>query len=558
MPDTPKTDENVTIQYEDMMSGSDIDASLKKLLNQTTDGKYTKYNMRLFGIPFQFSRYTDFRTYEAEGDHGSQVKNIGRKFTENIMMEAPIVTIVPGKPKYLPAAKNKKQLSRNLLEGANGAISGLTNLAGVLSDDELIDKMRYYDFQQDYIKYMQYVNVMCQSAAAFLDLTDINTASVDSNDSFITYDWKNYRFNATRYSTATGNVVRNGSGVLTSAVDALKSFGPAALNIFYEGLGSGANGSLVSAFNQMVPDDMLESLENVLTQVNYVQFYVDTSSSFSEGADNTTAPSRIASAFESGQELFKEIAFVANSSGIDSTAMQEYIGNAADALNETLTGTNGIFSSNGTIGGILSRVLAAGSNIIKGDNMIFPEIYQSSKYNKSYSVTINLQSPYGNKLAYYINVLVPLFHLLCLVVPKQTTANTYGSPFLIKAYYPGVFSCNLGIVSSIQIDKASTGDGWTVDGFPAEIKVTLSITDLYSDLTISGPGQDSFILFLANSSLIEYIATNCGINLVEPQLRNRVANFLAVVSNIPNQLEDNVTMEVFNGLENIISTITGV
>lgn len=554
MPDTPKTnDENVVIEYEDQMTGAEIDETLTKLLNQSTDGKFTRYTMRLFGVPFQFSKYTDYRTYEAEGDSGGQYKNIGRKFTENIFMEAPIITIIPGKPKYLPAAKNKRQTSRKLLEAANGAISSLTTLLNITDDEAMVDKMRYYDFQQDYIHYMQYVNVMCQSAAAFLDLTSMEDATVDDNDPLITYDWKNYRYNATRYSTASGNILRSGTNYLTSVVDALKTYGPQAVNIFYEGHGLVGDTGTVTAFNEVVPQDMLEDLENVLTQLNYVSFYVDASSSSSESADNTTAQSRIAAAFESGQELFKEIAFVANSAGIDAQEFQDYVGGAADALNETLLGNR-----EGAIGGILSRVLSAGSNVIKGDNMIFPEIYQSSKYSKSYNVTISLQSPYGNKIAYFINVLVPLFHLICLVIPKQSTANTYGSPFLVKAYYPGVFSCNLGIVSSIQIDKSSTGDGWTVDGFPAEIKVTLTITDLYSDLTMSGPGEDSFILFLANSSLIEYIATNCGIDLVSPQLTNRVKNVLAVVSNIPQQIEDTVTIEVLNGLENIISTLTGV
>ena len=207
------------------------------------------------------------------------------------------------------------------------------------------------------------------------------------------------------------------------------------------------------------------------------------------------------------------------------------------------------------MGGILSRILSAGSNVIKGDNMIFPEIYQSSKYSKSYSVSIDLRCPYGNKLAYYINVLVPLFHLICLTVPKQTTANTYGSPFLVRAYYPGVFSCNMGIVESLVIDKNSTSDAWTIDGFPAEIKVTLNIVDLYSDLTITPAGLDSFMLFISNSSLIEYIATNCGINLATPQLAKRVANMVAVLQSGFNQVKEDVAIDIFGSLEQLITSI---
>ena len=156
-----------------------------------------------------------------------------------------------------------------------------------------------------------------------------------------------------------------------------------------------------------------------------------------------------------------------------------------------------------------------------------------------------------------MNVLVPLFHLLALAIPKQSTANTYGSPFLIKAYYPGVFACNLGIVQQITIDKNSSGDSWTVDGFPNEIKVTLNIVDLYSDLSMTPSGD--IVLFLSNSSLIEYIATACGINLVTPQLQNRLTTVITVVKqSFGNIIEDTVNIDILGGLENKIASMTGL
>ena len=115
----------------------------------------------------------------------------------------------------------------------------------------------------------------------------------------------------------------------------------------------------------------------------------------------------------------------------------------------------------------------------------------------------------------------------------------------------------MGIVSSIQIDKNPSGDAWTVDGFPNECKVTLNITDLYSDLTISPSGD--VIMFLSNSSLIEYIATNCGVNLTTPQLKNRMTRVATVIKqNFGTIIEDTVNIAVRGQLENLIAAIAGV
>ena len=87
-----------------------------------------------------------------------------------------------------------------------------------------------------------------------------------------------------------------------------------------------------------------------------------------------------------------------------------------------------------------------------------------------------------------------------------------------------------------------------------EIKVSLSIEDLYSDLTMTPAG--STLLFLANSSLIEFIATNCGISLITPQLSNRVKYVTAVIESATKNAKANVANAVFNSLESQISSFT--
>ena len=185
--------------------------------------------------------------------------------------------------------------------------------------------------------------------------------------------------------------------------------------------------------------------------------------------------------------------------------------------------------------------------------MIFPDIYRSSEYSKSYDIKIPLSCPYGDKLSYYLNVLVPLFHIIGFTIPKQTTANTYGAPFLVKAYFPGVFSCNMGIVESLQINKATTDDAWTVDGFPNSIEVNVTIRDLYSDLTLTPAGDP--MLFISNSSLVDFIAVNCGIDMAKPKLSLRVKTAVAAVTQVKNNVTAAVQQEIWNALDSRIASL---
>lgn len=498
----------------------------------------TKYSMRLFGIPHQFTQYCDYRTYSVAQKPKYQL--IGRTFLENIMLEAPVVSILPGKPVYLPAKKGaqKEGATTAFIEAANEAMEPALR---VNKDDKVSDKVRYYDFQQDYTNYMRYVNIMCQVAAAFLDL---DTANIDGTTALTTFMWENYRWTADKYSTASSNIFNAAKNKVSNTINKL-----AAGITSFLGLG----GTKITAIDQKMAADndgsVVENLEYLLTQMNFVQFYVDSTSSSSENSSNRTSTSKLQGIFDSANDVMKEFAFIANSGGIDQTQFTELTGGAAGALGSMLN------DSNSYVGGMIGRLLGSAGNVIRGNTMIFPEIYQSSEYSKTYDLTVDLRSPYGNKMSFYINILVPLFHLMCLALPKQETANTYGAPFIVKAYYPGVFSCNLGIVESLSISRSPNSD-WSVDGYPMEIRVQLQIKDLYSDLTMTPAG--SALLFLANSSLIEFIATNCGVNMITPQLSNRVKYVTAIVASSAKNAKKNVENAVVDSFESMIASFTRV
>ena len=75
----------------------------------------------------------------------------------------------------------------------------------------------------------------------------------------------------------------------------------------------------------------------------------------------------------------------------------------------------------------------------------------------NYSFTINLSSPYGDVYNYYMNIVVPLMHLIALAAPRMVSANSVASPFLVQAFIPGMCTCQLGIIQSLSIEKNPSG-----------------------------------------------------------------------------------------------------
>lgn len=398
-------------------------------------------------------------------------------------MEAPVCTIIPGEPEYLPGKSKEFKMSTAMaLLEANES-----NFKTILGDKKSItpEDMRLYDFKNNYNEYMKYVNILCRTGACFLDLDTILTCNGYS-ESLKSFDWRKYKWSKMA-SQSVGSLV------------------------------SGTFNGIGSMFKMETSDEDVGELNEVLTNYSFVQFYIDPDVSPSDSLSNSTGQSMFKSFTDSGSGMMKDLAFMANSGGVDYESLQTFTEGAAASLQEGVSSIIGLGSTN-VVSSALSRIINLGSNVLSGHNIIIPDIYQNSEYKKSYSITVHLKTPYGNKLGYYLDIFVPMMHLLALAMPRQESANTFSSPFLVKAYVDGVFTCNLGLVESIQINK--TAESWSTSGLPSEVDVTLNIADLYSDLMMS-PSTDP-IRFMNNSSLIEYLATNCGLSLTSPNIGKKL------------------------------------
>lgn len=463
-------------------------ATKRNSLSSAIDG-----SVRMFGMPHQLTDAADRRI--------SNITQLGTMFTEKFIMNAPVIYLKPGKSNFLPGMSDteKSNIVNSIINSAKGNSKGssLTKTLASMDDND----WRYFDFTEDYASYVRTVNVLCRLCAVF---TGLNGKSVPwkPNLTYGVYDWSDYTFE-TLYNDNSATVK------VASGVDKTKpetSFFKNVLNV-----AKSASSKLKTAVSGLLSDE------------NYVRFYVDASVSFSESISNGTSQSMINSYIDSLSSIGQELAFVSGATGINiDEVMEKSTGTIDDAVNNVLKG-------DGAISNMFKRLTGTGKQVLTGSNFIAPEIWNSSDYSKSYIFAVTLASPYGDIESWYLNIGVPLMHLLALSLPKQDTANTYTAPYLVRAYSPGWFSCDLGVIESISIEKAPSGDAWGANALPLEIRVGISIKELYSSLSI--PNNSEFKIFFANTGLLNYLMINCGFDITKQSLDLQVNVFVNIFEN---------------------------
>ena len=148
----------------------------------------------------------------------------------------------------------------------------------------------------------------------------------------------------------------------------------------------------------------------------------------------------------------------------------------------------------------------------------------------------------GDPLDIYWNIIVPTFHLLAFCLPREGSDQVFFSPFLVRAYYKGLFNVDMGIIGNLSVTKGEEGE-WTPDGLPTVANVSFDIKDLYDGMYMSkifGEGATKGIL--ANTQELDYIANACGINVNDQEIARTVK--LATVL-FTTGIGDKITLGIF-------------
>lgn len=494
--------------------GFDID-EMKKLgsLGDKYDDKL-KVTNKIFGQPFQFDKSVDIRVVKGSGDKGGT--GIGRRYTETFIAEGPVVSVLPGRSNFLP---NVSKAERKQVE--DSLISNLRNKSeDWIIKDLLNAETRYFDFTSDYVTYMNYVNLLCRASAIYMGIGDKEIMKHGRRKKLKYFDWTNYSFEAFMSEKEKEKAAKDdkNQGIFKKMVD-------------------------VKDVNQ---DNVLKNI--LMGELNYVQFYVDPGTSFQESNSNQTGQSMLAGYANQAATMAKEIRFVGAASGVESALKSNPITNTMLGVGASTASAIGEMA-NLLTGGLLgkNRIINATKTMVGGGNIILPDIYQSSDYSKSYNLTVNLISPYGDPMSFYLHILVPLFHLMGFSLPRQVSANGYAHPFLVKLSSKGWFNCEMGMVDNISIEKVP--GTFTVNGLPTEIRVQVSVRDLYSDLMLSPTTRPD--LFFENRGLTNWLAVTSGVDVTIPSFQERwfnIVRFLLAgsIQDIPSNLYKDITQSVRN------------
>ena len=425
----------------------------------------------IFGMPYQYMPIADMRfsgiNTSTENRNGSvdfnatTIKSLGVKYSEKIVTRMPLLIVVPGVADFMAgfAATDREKMLKSMISDMRGVDestfinSFTTTMKGT--------RASFYNMYPAWDDYYKYVNPLARAAAVFMGIGD-------------------------------------------------REF---------------VKGIQLKNMNWSDSDIKPKIFKDICSYRGACGFYIQSANQISEDISTNTTQSALANKVNTLSDQGRELIFL--SSSVDgalesvvskSSKVVESVagtaGNAGATVAGAVTGTEFVKKFEKS-GGVVNAIMSGISNTIAGSKMLFPELWQDSQFTRDYSFTVKLDSPDNDPLSLYLNIVLPLIHLICLAAPRSMGPTVYASPFLVKAYYQGFFNVNMGIISSMSINKGNEG-AWTLKNIPTVVEVNVTIRDLFSNnLTIS-KSQNMDLNFITNTPLLDYVANLCGVNINEP------------------------------------------
>lgn len=274
----------------------------------------------------------------------------------------------------------------------------------------------------------------------------------------------------------------------------------------------------------------------------YVAFFVESSGNVSEEFSNDTSESTLSSTVNGFSSTSRELQFL-----VGTITGREFVDEEAEA--SVMEKINEIQDKYFNGGQLFSDIASGFATIAMGGKLIFPQIWSDSEYSKSFDFTVKLRCPDGDDLSWYLNIYVPLAHLICLTAPHQSdNVNGIKSPFLVRGYFKGLFNCDMGIITGLSISKGSDA-GWTKSGLPLEVDVNVQLKDLYQSMSIIT--TESPYGFVSNTALSTYIANTCGIAINKTGIDQQWEMYKILTGNKLSHVPHNIANQFEQYIDNL-------
>lgn len=255
-----------------------------------------------------------------------------------------------------------------------------------------------------------------------------------------------------------------------------------------------------------IGQSVFEANYDIASRVQSVEFMIQPCSA-NEGYQNEIGASKISQMAEQVNDAGAEVSFLTNSSAVN--VLGKTMIDSAAGMTSSLAQALGSISAPFT-GNFLSNLFSGAIGAVTGNRFIYPEIYKRSTTDKRhFDCSVRLSSPYGDIYNYYMNIVVPLCHIQGFTLPKLKTSNSVNSPYIVRAFIPGLMTCELGMITNLRITKNPSNNRVTINNFPLDVDVQFSIDSLYDHLAIS-PTSDG-LSYINNETLKDYLCNEAGI-----------------------------------------------
>lgn len=226
----------------------------------------------------------------------------------------------------------------------------------------------------------------------------------------------------------------------------------------------------------------------------FVSFRVNYTGSVSYSWNNETQESEVKSKFNSASASAQSTRFDFAEGNLGSGAIATTIGAAVNALKDLAAGVASTFNVDGL-------VALAGNAFVD-----IPDRWSNSTASlPTMTYTMELKSMYGNKMARFQKIFIPIAMLLAGALPKSAGKSSYTQPFLVELYDKGKNQIRLGIIDSIGVELGSGNMGFNQEHEALSATVTLSIKDLSSIMHM--PLNASPGLFDETNTYTDFLAT---------------------------------------------------
>lgn len=487
--------------YKNMATTNDNLSDYQALIKKMDNTGITQFQgqTKIWGAPFKWLPTTDpiREIYSTTSNKYKNKYSYGYVYGKNFINDADLVYLRIGLPIFLPGArkKDKEQLLRQLASEDKDLGEENTNM-----ELDMPTTLRYYGFRNAFNQFEKIYLKLVASLARKMGIHDINF-------------YKNF------------NNIRLADEFIKPAY---------------------IKGKYVSSyvFNKLGDSNRTKNEDtNAASLFNQALCFYGQDISVSESFSNDTGDSKLAANAKTSGAFMREAQFLFGIGGANKLKQT-----AAESYTESLLGD---FNFGW---GVLDRLKSGISVAVQGGNILFPEIWQDSRFTRNYNIKFIFSTPYGDPKSILEHVYMPALMWICAAMPRQLGAMGYAAPYLVKCSSKGNFNCDLGIVGSVNINRCPP-DEFTIDGLPTKLEVDVTIKDLYSALILTSPYITNF--WTANTALKEYLNTLAGITFTQVDISEEVLYQLDSVMDAIN-IPQKVINTASSAIDNIQSSILNV